>query len=164
MIEAEIELSGDKGKRWININKFYHAYKKTEMRSTELITSIRWDLPDRSDMLKLYKVSKRKDLDISTFTAGILLKVKHGKVKKARLAYGGVGPIVLRLPETERFIEDKPLTKSVFRQAGRIASNEISPISDVRASTSYRSLLSENILIKFFHECCDNYRTKKEAA
>ena len=105
-----------------------------------------------------------RDRDISTFTAGILLKVKHGKVKKARLAYGGVGPIVLRLPETERFIEDKPLTKSVFQQAGRIASNEISPISDVRASTSYRSLLSENILIKFFHECCDNYRTKKEAA
>ena len=164
VIEAEIELSGDKGKRWVNINKFYHAYKKTEMRSTELITSIRWDLPDRSDMLKLYKVSKRKDLDISTFTAGILLKVKHGKIKKARLAYGGVGPIVLRLPETERFIEDKPLTKSVFQQAGKIASNEISPISDVRASTSYRSLLSENILIKFFHECCDNYHTKKEAA
>ena len=134
------------------------------MRPGELITSIRWNLPERSDILKLYKVSKRKDLDISTFTAGILLKVKHGKVKKARIAYGGVGPIVLRLPETERFIEDKHVTKSVFQQAGRIASNEISPISDVRASTSYRTQLAENILIKFFHECCDNYNNKKEAA
>ncbi|GIT08217.1 MAG: hypothetical protein CM1200mP30_18470 [Pseudomonadota bacterium] len=41
--------------------------KKTEMAQDELITSIRWNLPDRSDILKLYKVSKRKDLDISTF-------------------------------------------------------------------------------------------------
>ena len=134
------------------------------MAPDELITSIRWNIPDRSDILKLYKVSKRKDLDISTFTAGILLKVKHGKIKKARLAYGGVGPIVLRLPETERFIEDKPLIKSVFQQAGRIASNEISPISDVRASTNYRTHLAENILIKFFYECCDTYNDKKEAA
>ena len=164
VIEAEIELSGDKGKRWININKFYHAYKKTEMRPTELITSIRWNIHDRSDILKLYKVSKRKDLDISTFTAGILLKVKHGKVKNARLAYGGVGPVVLRLPETERFFEDKMVTKSVFQQAGRIASEEISPISDVRASSNYRSQLAENILIKFYHECCDNFYDKQEAA
>jgi len=164
VIEAEIELSGNKGKRWININKFYHAYKKTEIRPNELITNIRWNLPDRSDILKLYKVSKRKDLDISTFTAGILLKVKHGRVKKARLAYGGVGPIVLRLPKTEKFIEDKSVTISVFQQAGRIASDEISPISDVRASTSYRTQLAENILIKFFHECCDNFHDKKEAA
>ena len=90
VIEAEIQLSGNKGKRWVNINRFYHAYKKTEMAPDELITSIRWNLPDRSDILKLYKVSKRKDLDISTFTAGILLKLKHGKIKKARIAYGGV--------------------------------------------------------------------------
>ena len=130
------------------------------MRKSELITSIRWNLPDRTDILKLFKVSKRKDLDISTFTAGILLKLKHGKVKKARLAYGGVGPIVLRLPKTESFIEGKPVTKSVFQQAGTIASDEISPISDVRASSSYRTQLAENILIKFFHECCENYHDK----
>ncbi len=164
VIDAEIELSGKKGKRWININNFFHAYKKTEMRPSELITSIRWNLPDSSDILKLYKVSKRKDLDISTFTAGIMLRVKHGKVEKARLAYGGVGPIVLRLPVTERFIEDKPVTESLFQQAGIIASDEISPISDVRASTNYRKQLAENILIKFFHECCNNYQDKKEAA
>ena len=164
VIEAEIELTGNKGKRWVNINRFYHAYKKTEMAPDELITSISWYIPDRSDILKLYKVSKRKDLDISTFTAGILLKLKHGKIKKARMAYGGVGPIVLRLPETERFLEGKPVTKSVFQHAGRIASDEIFPISDVRASTSYRTQLAENILIKFFHECCDNYHDKKEAA
>ncbi len=159
VIDAEIELSGNKGKRWININKFFLAYKKTEMKPSELITSVRWNLPDSSDILKLYKVSKRKDLDISTFTAGIMLRVKHGKVKKARLAYGGVGPIVLRLPETEKFIENNPVTESVFQQAGRIA-----PISDVRASTNYRKQLAENILIKFFHECCNNYQDKKEAA
>lgn len=163
VIEAEIELSGTKGKRWVNINRFYHGYKYTEMTPDELISSIRWNLPDPEDVLKLYKVSKRKDLDISTFTAGILLRLKNGKMKKVRLAYGGVGPVVLRLPKTEKYMEGKPLTSAIFQQAGRMASEEISPISDVRASTNYRSQLAENIMMKFFHECCDNHY-KKEAA
>ncbi len=163
VIEAEIELSGTKSSRWVNINRFYHGYKNTEMTPDELITSIRWNLPEPEGVLKLYKVSKRKDLDISTFTAGILLKLKNGKINKARLAYGGVGPVVLRLPKTERYMQGKPVTATIFQQAGSMASEEISPISDVRASTDYRSQLAENIMMKFFHECFDN-QTKKEAA
>ena len=89
--------------------------------------------------------------------------MKNGKINKARLAYGGVGPVVLRLPKTERYMQGKPVTATIFQQAGSMASEEISPISDVRASTDYRSQLAENIMMKFFHECFDN-QTKKEAA
>ena len=169
VIDAEIELSGyqpnseESNKRWVRINQFYHGYKITEMKQEELITRIRWKLPEAEEVLKLYKVSKRKDLDISTFTAGIWLKLKKGKIQNARLAYGGVGPVVLRLPETEEYLHEKPLLQEIFQQAGKIARNEISPISDVRSSSVYRSQLAENILLKFFHECCDS-RNKKEAA
>ena len=169
VIDAEIELSGyqpnseESNKRWVRINQFYHGYKITEMKQEELITRIRWKLPGAEEVLKLYKVSKRKDLDISTFTAGIWLKLKKGKIQNARLAYGGVGPVVLRLPETEEYLHEKPLLQEIFQQAGKIARNEISPISDVRSSSVYRSQLAENILLKFFHECCDS-RNKKEAA
>jgi len=58
------------------------------MKPDELITRIRWNLPEPEAVLKLYKVSKRKDLDISTFTAGILLRLKKGKIQNARLAFG----------------------------------------------------------------------------
>ena len=44
-------------------------------------------------------------MDISTFTAGILIRIKEGKIKKARLAFGGVGPVVLRLPKVENFLK-----------------------------------------------------------
>ena len=163
VIEAEIELTGSKGTRWVNINRFYQGYKNKVMTQEELITSIRWNIPDPEDVLKLYKVSKRKDLDISTFTAGILLKLKNGKIQSVRLAYGGVGPIVLRLPKTEEFLQGKPMMSAIFQEAGKLAREEIKPISDVRASMDYRSQLAENILMKFFHECCDN-QNKKEAA
>ena len=163
VIDAEIELAGSQSTRWVNINQFYQGYKSMIMNQEELITRIRWNLPDSKDVLKLYKVSKRKDLDISTFTAGILLKLKNGKMQTVRLAYGGVGPIVLRLPKTEKFLQGKTIISSIFQEAGKLAREEISPISDVRASVDYRSQLAENILMKFFHECCENQK-KKEAA
>ena len=169
VIDAEIELSGYQpnaevaNKRWVKINQFYHGYKITEMKQEELITRIRWNLPGAEEVLKLYKVSKRKDLDISTFTAGIWLKLKKGKIQNARLAFGGVGPVVLRLPETEEYLQGKTLMLEIFQEAGKKARDEISPISDVRASSDYRSQLAENIMQKFFHECCDT-KKKKEVA
>ena len=169
VIDAELELSAYQpnaevvNKRWVRINQFYHGYKITEMKADELITRIRWNLPEADDLLKLYKVSKRKDLDISTFTAGIWLRLKKGKIQQVRLAFGGVGPVILRLPETEEYLQGKPLQPEIFQEAGKIARDEISPISDVRASSDYRSQLAENIMQKFFHECCDS-KNKKEAA
>ena len=169
VIDAEIELSGYQpngevvNKRWVRINQFYHGYKMTEMKQEELITRIRWNLPEAEEVLKLYKVSKRKDMDISTFTAGIWLNLKKGKIQNARLAFGGVGPVVLRLPETEEYLLGKPLMHDIFREAGKKDRDEISPISDVRASSDYRSQLAENIMQKFFYEYCDTLK-KKEVA
>ena len=163
VIDSEIELTSSVGTRWVNINQFYHGYKNTVMKPEELITRIRWNLPAAETTLKLYKVSKRKDLDISTFTAGILLNVKKGKIEQARLAFGGVGPVVLRLPKTETFLEGKPLLSAIFQEAGNLAREEISPISDVRASSDYRLQLAKNILLKFFYECSEKHN-KKEAA
>ena len=163
VIDAEMELTASHSIRWVNINRFYHGYKNTEMKPDELITRIRWNLTESEDVLKLYKVSKRKDLDISTFTAGILLRLKKGEIQNARLAFGGVGPVVLRLPKTEEFLQGKPMLPAIFHEAGKLARDEISPISDVRASSDYRLQLAENILLKFFYECSDN-QNKKEAA
>ena len=161
VIDAEIELTSSDGTRWVKVKRFYHGYKKTEMKPEELITRVRWNLPNPEVVLKLYKVSKRKDLDISTFTAGILLNVKKGKIQNARLAFGGVAPIVLRLRKTEEFLKSKPMLATIFKEAGQLAREEISPISDVRASSDYRLQLAENIMLKFYRECYEKSKNKE---
>ena len=169
VIDSELELScisqNSKTieKRWLKINNFFRGYKKLNMRSNELITKIRWKIPESEDILKLYKVSKRKDLDISTFTAAIVISIKEGKIQKARLAFGGVGPVVLRLSKVEKFLVGKPMLSSIFKEAGSLACKEISPISDVRSSSGYRLNLAENILQKFFYEWQEE-KNKKRAA
>ncbi len=152
VMNAEVELSSVDGKRWVNVNDFYHDYKKTEMTQEEFITEIRLSPLQPRQKMKLYKVSKRKDLDIAMFTAGMLLQEMDGMIQDIRIAYGGVGPVVLRLPETENFLRDKQFCLENFQKAGRLARGEITPISDVRASAEYRWQLSENMLLQFYHD------------
>jgi len=144
---AQIELNG---KRTVDINDFYLGYKKFNLEPDEIITRVR--VPIVRDELKLYKVSRRKDLDISAFTAAIRLRTTNGHINAATIAYGGVAPTVIRLPRTESFLAGKPIALGTFEEAGRIARSEIKPISDVRGSADYRAQLAENILPKFWYE------------
>ena len=145
---AELELNG--GARTVPIDRFYLGYKKFDLKADEIITRVR--VPIVKDKLKLYKVSRRKDLDISAFTAAIRLATIDGHINSASIAYGGVAPTVIRLPRTEAFLAGKPLALRTFEEAGRIARGEVAPISDVRGSADYRAQLAENILPKFWYD------------
>jgi xanthine dehydrogenase small subunit len=152
--EAQLELTGAKGTRVVHIRDFYLGYKKLDLRPDEIITRILIPLPGDGETLRLYKVSKRSHLDISTFTAAMLMRRTDGRIDSMRLAYGGVAPVVLRLKKTEDFLAGKPVTRDTFAAAGEMARSEIAPISDVRGSKDMRLVLAENILTKFYFEAC----------
>ena len=149
--EASVELTGSRGSRTVPIGSFYRGYKKLDMAPDELITRIVIPLPKQDETLKLYKVSKRKHLDISSFTAGFRMEA-NGTIQSIRIAYGGVGPVVLRLKRTEDCLKGKPLALESFEAAGEIARGEITPISDVRGSADFRLQLAENVLLKFYYD------------
>ncbi len=155
VMDAEVEVEGIGGTRRIRVNQLYEGYKKLAMKPDEMITRIHMPLPVEDEILKLYKVSRRQHLDISAFTAAILLTVTGGIVTSARLAFGGVGPVVMRLPQVENFLVGKEFSLNTFEAAGKIAQDEITPISDVRGSRDYRITLASNILRKFYYETAD---------
>jgi xanthine dehydrogenase small subunit len=138
------------GTRTVPIDRFYLGYRKFDLQPDEIITRVRIGIV--RDTLKLYKVSRRKDLDISAFTAAIRLAMTGDRIDRAGIAYGGVAPTVIRLPRTEAFLTGKSATLETFEHAGRIARDEIKPISDVRGSADYRLQLAENIMAKFWYE------------
>ena len=150
--DAELQLSGKSGTREVNINDFYQGYKKFDLRSGELLSQVRIPLPEDDEELRLYKISRRQDLDISSFTAAIKIKLSGSKIRSAAIAYGAVGPVVLRLPKTESFLVGKELDNKTMVAAGEIAVGEITPITDVRGGDEYRFQLARNVLLKFLHE------------
>jgi len=156
VLEASIELTGPGGRRVVNSNDFYTGYRTSVMKPDELITRIFIPRPAKDEIFKLYKVSKRKDLDISTFSAAIWMRLRGGRnggqIIDARLAYGGVGPVVIRLRKTENFLRGKAFAEVTFDEAQPTVLSEITPIADVRGSADYRNLLGGNILRRFHAE------------
>jgi xanthine dehydrogenase small subunit len=152
VMEAVLELQSASNKRDVNINEFYKGYKKLDMRPGEIITSLRVPLPADSELLRLYKVSRRRDLDISTFTAAIRMRLDGESIADVAVAFGGVGPIVVRARNTEEFLRGRTLDEETTQQAGDVAAGEITPISDVRGAAEYRYQLTRNILMKFYYE------------
>ena len=97
-------------------------------------------------------MSRRRDLDIATFGAAVRVRVQDGIIRRAAVAYTGVAPTAIRLPETEAFLTGRPFAETLFRQAGRVARGEIKPITDVRGGRDFRWQLAENVLVKFYFD------------
>lgn len=152
VMNAELEIAGLRGMRQRSINGFYRGYKKTDLKSSDIITRVTLPMPSANERLRLYKVSRRNDLDISTFCAAIRLRMEGDTIETAAIAYGGVAPTVVRLPKTEQFLIGHAFDEATMREAGRIARSEVTPITDVRGSADFRLQLCENVLRKFYFD------------
>ena len=158
VVEARLELVGPRGTRSVAVGEFFIGYRETILAADEIISRVVVPLPGPGERVGLYKISKRKEMDISTFRAAIRVRESKGRIDRAALAFAGVGPKVLRLPETEAYLKGKPFAEATFREAGRRARAEIEPISDVRGSRDFRLILAENVLLKYFRESVEGER------
>ncbi len=117
-----------------------------------MITNIAIPLPVQGEILKLYKVSRRQNLDISTFSAAFKMARTNDRIDRIDIAFGGVAATTLKMEKTEEYLKGKEFTLETFEKAGRIARDEVTPVTDVRGAKEYRSQLAENILSKFYYE------------
>lgn len=151
--EAEVCIQRVGKRREVKISKFYLGYKKLDLKSDELVVGIKVPMLKKEEHLKLYKMSLRKDLDISAVTfAGIVSFDQNKKMTKVHLALGGVGPTVVRLQEIEQKMLGEEFSLETFTKFSKSLPEYITPLSDLRASKEYRMLVSQNFFKKFYHE------------
>jgi xanthine dehydrogenase small subunit len=152
VLDAEIELIGVEGIRTVPINSFYTGYRKSVLKPGELLTAVTIPIPPATDHVRIYKVSKRKDLDISTVSAAIRITTEADTIKTAAVAMGGVGPTPMRLAATEEALQGQPAAEATFDAAALVAAGEVRPISDVRGSAEYRARVAGNLIRKFYFD------------
>ncbi|BCM93911.1 caffeine dehydrogenase subunit gamma [Abditibacteriota bacterium] len=145
--EAELEFIGELGARRVTVADFLES--GPTMRPDELLRRVLVPLPKEGQTLRLFKVSKRRAFDRSIVSAAFLLTASDGVIEDIKIAFGGVAPLALRLPQTEAFLQGKPVNSAIWREAATVAYNEISPYSDAAASREHRTRLVANLLRKF---------------
>ncbi|MEI8202026.1 MAG: xanthine dehydrogenase small subunit [Bacteroidota bacterium] len=150
--KAKVKLQSTTNERICNIEDFIKGYRTTDFQKDELITEVIIPKPSADAIIKSYKVSRRKDLDISTVSGGFSLLLEKNKVKEIILAYGGMAAQTKRASKTEQFLFGKEWNRTLVEQAMKVLQEEFTPLSDARAEANYRSTVASNLLFKFFAE------------
>src|SRR3989440_2135147 len=152
-LEASAVLASAAGERVLPLDEFFVAYRKTALQPGEILKSLVLPRPqaDIQTRRRFFKVSKRREMDISTVAACFAVALdQSGIITKARLAYGGVAALPMRAKKTEAALLGKYWSDSTREEVLPIIENEFTPISDVRGSAVYRQKLIANLLRKFF--------------
>lgn len=140
-LDAQIIFTEGSKQRQIPLRKLYKGYKQLDKSADETISSISFELPGDSEFFHFEKVSKRTHLDIASVNSAIRIKVKENIIMEAGIAAGGVGPVPMYLGKTSAFLKGKNITEELAGEAIAVMQSEISPISDVRGSKEYKTLL-----------------------
>ena len=150
--DARLVLQSSEGIEEVPLTEFYLGYKTLKLKPDQIVTAIKIPRPLPDAKIKLYKVSLRKDLDISAVTFAGSMLVENGLLKNVRFSLGGVGPVVLRLPQIEKMMEGQKFEKALFEKAANEVPQFINPLSDLRASKEYRLKVAANLFLKYYQE------------
>ncbi len=153
--EAVIHLQSAKSKRELPLESFFLDYKKLDLATNEIITHISVEPADESQQIVgLYKVSQRRDLDISSVNACFILQFKDEKIIDTRIAYGGVAATVIRLKNLEDQLIGKALTPQLVDDTENTILSSLHPLSDLRGSAEFRSHMAVKLFQKYLKEKC----------
>ena len=152
---AVVVLRRGEAQRCLPLQDFYLGYLKTALQPGEFVQTLRVPLPETAAdaVLRVYKLSKRFDCDISGLAAGLWLRLGgDGVVAEARFAFGGLAGTVKRAAGAEAAVRGQPWTEATVQVAMAALDDDFEPLSDLRASASYRRRAARNLLLRFWLE------------
>jgi carbon-monoxide dehydrogenase medium subunit len=139
IFNAEVRLMHMNGERTLPLAEFLRGPGETQLGSGELIHSVAFKRLSGVWGASFLKLGKRNGMAISVVNAASALVLDaSGMVKDARLALGSVAPKVVRCTKAEEILVGHAPTQKIIKQAAEAVIEDISPISDVRATRDYR--------------------------
>jgi len=152
---ATVTLRKGDARRVIPLETFFIEYGKQDRQQGEFVESIAVPALADDAFFAVYKISKRRDEDISALCGAFHVTLDDdGLVASARIAFGGMAGTPRRAPATEAALVGKSWAWETVEAARLAMSQDYQPLSDWRASAEYRMVSAQNLLIRFFLETC----------
>ena len=151
-LDAEITLRKGSDRRALPLESFFIDYGKQDREANDFVEEIRIPKLAPNQHFAAYKISKRRDEDISSVAAGIRVTVDGGQISDARIALGGMAATPKRASASEAALVGKAWSKEVFDAAADALADDFTPLTDWRASADYRMRSAQNLLRRFFLE------------
>ncbi len=145
-LDTRLRLDGPRGPRELPLADFFLDYRKTALEADEFIAAVFLPRPSAERHLKVWKLSKRREDDISAVLAAFAWRLDGDAMRDVRLAFGGMAAIPRRAPAAEAAREGRAPDAEAFADARAALAEELEPMSDVRGSADYRRLAAGNLL------------------
>ena len=149
---ATVNLRSQSGVRSLPLEDFFITYGKQDRRSGEFVESLTLPKPRQGSFNAVYKLSKRRDEDISALCGAFSIEVDGSTVSSARIAFGGMAGTPKRAKAVESALVGKPWSLETIEVAKKAFSQDYQPLSDWRATAEYRLTAAQNLLTRFYLE------------
>jgi xanthine dehydrogenase small subunit len=149
-LDAIAVLRSERGARRVPLSEFFLSYRQTALQPGEILAAVEVPRLRDDERAGAYKVSKRRELDISAVCAGMRVRLDDdGCVTAAWIAYGGMAATPKRATLTEQALLGRRWGEDAARDAAEKLSEDYAPITDHRGSDWYRATVAANLLIGF---------------
>lgn len=147
-LDASLRLAGPEGERTTPLDGFLIGPDQTALRPAEVLVDILVPQPPLRTATAFFKVMRRKAIDCSIVSvcARVTLAEDRQTFQEVRIGLAAVAPNPFRARRAEALLAGQSVDVDLVRQAARQARAESSPITDVRATAEYRSLLVETLV------------------
>ena len=135
--DAEVVITGPSGERRLPLESFFLGPGKTALQPGELLTAVVLPRPRPNTGSVFYKVS-RVTADLAKVNGAIVVVREGDRIADARLVFGSVAPTPFRARKAEAVLVGQAFGDDLVAEAARVASEEVSPIDDVRSTAWYR--------------------------
>jgi xanthine dehydrogenase iron-sulfur cluster and FAD-binding subunit A len=134
---ARLLCVGPDGERWLSVEDLMVGPGETALRDGELLTKIELPRSEPGTGSAFVKLS-RVAADLAKASVAAVVVRDGDRVESCRLAFGSVGPTVLRAPDAEQLLAGQLFSDELALEAGLLASEAVQPIDDVRSTARYR--------------------------
>jgi carbon-monoxide dehydrogenase medium subunit len=152
-LDATVCISGSTEERSMEISNFFLDARKNALEREELLTEIRLPVFSARTEAVFVKKGRVAAADLATVNVAVRLTMRaDGICQDVRIALGAVAPTPVRAKAAESMLRGKKPQDELLEKVAEQASNEISPITDIRGSAQYRKTLSRVLVERALNE------------
>ena len=139
--DAQVELRSTSGERRVALADLFTGPGRTSIAPNELIVAV--ELPEPAGLGSCYvRLEFRRQMEIAVVGATAVVRLEGDVVREARIAITALAPTVRRVAAAESALVGSDGGPAAAAEAGRLAAEAATPISDVRASLDYRRAMA----------------------
>jgi xanthine dehydrogenase small subunit len=150
---ATVMLRSTAGQRTVPLEDYFIEYGRQDRKPGEFVESIFVPALPASDHFAVYKITKRRDEDISALCAAFRVTLDgDNRVSAARIAFGGMAGTPKRASTAEAALIGQVWSEETIKAAQLALEQDYLPLTDWRATAAYRMLTAKNLFTRFFLE------------